>query len=98
MAPDGSYVGGEPEMTPQGGYVGGQPKMVPDGSYVGTGSSGKTTMCPDGSYVGGSNCRMTRTAITSGMTDAVSWRGGYRLNQQNTLTRRTSTGVVPESR
>ena len=35
MAPDGSYVGGDPQMAPDGTYVGGEPDMAPDGTYVG---------------------------------------------------------------
>jgi len=37
MAPDGTYVGGEPHMAPDGTYVGGEPEMAPDGTYVGSG-------------------------------------------------------------
>ena len=29
MAPDGSYVGGEPELAPNGTYVGGEPTLAP---------------------------------------------------------------------
>ena len=35
MAPDGSFVGGKPQMTPDGSFVGGKPTMAPDGSFVG---------------------------------------------------------------
>ena len=34
-APDGSYVGGTPQMAPDGSYVGGTPQMAPDGSWIG---------------------------------------------------------------
>ena len=51
MAPDGTYVSGQPTMAPDGTYVGGTPKMAPDGTYVG-GEDG-VNMAPDGSYVGG---------------------------------------------
>ena len=36
MAPDGTFVDGEPQMAPDGSYVGGEPTMTPDGSYVGS--------------------------------------------------------------
>lgn len=36
LAPDGTYVGGKPNLAPDGTYVGGKPHLAPDGSYVGT--------------------------------------------------------------
>lgn len=35
LAPDGTYVNGEPQLTPDGNYVGeGNVELAPDGSYV----------------------------------------------------------------
>lgn len=39
MAPDGTYVDGDPHLTPDGDYVGGDPRLAPDDTY--TGSRGK---------------------------------------------------------
>lgn len=36
LCPDGSYVGGEPDLAPDGTYVGGDPTLAPDGTYVGS--------------------------------------------------------------
>lgn len=36
------------QMAPDGSYVDGQPQMAPDGSYLG---SGNIEMAPDGSYI-----------------------------------------------
>jgi hypothetical protein len=55
IAPDGTYVSGQPRIAPDGTYTGGAPRLAPDGSYVG--GAGRRTMCPDGSYVAG-NCRL----------------------------------------
>src|SRR5262245_1751305 len=49
IAPDGSWVAGQPRMAPNGSWVGGRPQMAPDGSWVG----GKPQLAPDGSWVGG---------------------------------------------
>jgi len=49
LAPDGTYVGGEPRLAPDGTYVSGEPRLAPDGTYVG----GEPHLAPDGSYVGG---------------------------------------------
>ena len=39
VAPDGSYQGSEDiQMAPDGSYVSGDPQMAPDGSYVGSDS------------------------------------------------------------
>jgi len=50
MAPDGSFVGGNPQMAPDGSFVGGNGPvtMCPDGTFV----SGSCQMAPDGSFVG----------------------------------------------
>ena len=50
LAPDGSWVGGDPQLAPDGSWVGGDdPKLAPDGSWVG----GDPQLAPDGSWVGG---------------------------------------------
>jgi hypothetical protein len=68
MAPDGSFVMGQPtlcpdgtfvsggrcSLAPDGSFVGGHPQLAPDGTFVG----GAPTRCPDGTYVGGSRCVM----------------------------------------
>ncbi len=36
LAPDGTYVDGEPRLAPDGTYVGGEPRRAPDGTYVGS--------------------------------------------------------------
>jgi hypothetical protein len=33
LAPDGSWVGGDPELAPDGSWVGHDPKLAPDGSW-----------------------------------------------------------------
>lgn len=33
-APDGTYVGGLPNLSPRGAYVGGTPAVTPDGFYT----------------------------------------------------------------
>lgn len=75
LAPDGTYVGGNPQLAPDGTYVGGKPQLAPDGSYVG----GKPQLAPDGTYVGGSqslllkehtwaaNRNWRQMAVTSGL-------------------------------
>ena len=35
LAPDGTFVGGEPQWAPDGTFVGGEPQLAPDGTYVG---------------------------------------------------------------
>ena len=35
LAPDGTYVVGEPVLAPDGTYVGGGVVLAPDGTYVG---------------------------------------------------------------
>ena len=53
LCPDGSYVGaGGCSLTPDGSYVGGRPQLAPNGTYVG----GPPRLCLDGTYVGGSWC------------------------------------------
>ena len=47
LAPDGTYVGGEPRLAPDGTYVAGQPRLAPDGTYVG----GQSQLAPDGTRV-----------------------------------------------
>lgn len=64
MTPDGTFVGGRPQLAPDGTYVGGRPQMAPDGSYVGTkptdeyGSPAPIRLCPDGTYVSGERCKL----------------------------------------
>jgi hypothetical protein len=55
LCPDGTYVGrGGCSLAPDGSYVGGRPLLAPDGTYVG----GSPRLCPDGTYVGGNRCVM----------------------------------------
>jgi hypothetical protein len=49
LAPDGTYVGGDPNMAPNGQWVGGEPNMAPNGQWVG----GQPEMAPNGQWVGG---------------------------------------------
>jgi hypothetical protein len=49
IAPDGTWVGGEPEIAPDGTWVGGDPQIAPDGAWVG----GDPRIAPDGSWIGG---------------------------------------------
>jgi hypothetical protein len=35
LAPDGTFVGGEPQLAPDGTFVGGEPQLAPDGTFVG---------------------------------------------------------------
>ncbi len=36
LAPDGTYVSGDhAELAPDGSFVGGNPELAPDGSYTG---------------------------------------------------------------
>jgi hypothetical protein len=37
LAPDGTFVQGQPNLAPDGTFVGGRPEIAPDGSFVGTG-------------------------------------------------------------
>jgi len=55
MAPDGTYVNGEPTMAPDGTYVGsdnGEVHMAPDGTYIGGSSS---HLAPNGKFIKGSS-------------------------------------------
>lgn len=68
MAPDGSFVMGQPtlcpdgtfvsggrcSLAPDGSFVGGRPHLAPDGTFVG----GAPKLCPDGTFVGGGRCVM----------------------------------------
>ena len=49
LAPDGSWVGGNPRLAPDGNWVGGNPRFAPDGNWVG----GNPRQAPDGNWVGG---------------------------------------------
>jgi hypothetical protein len=49
VAPNGTYVGGQPHIAPNGTYVGGQPYIAPNGTYVG----GQPQIAPNGTYLGG---------------------------------------------
>ena len=50
-----------PTMAPDTSFVMGQPTLCPDGTYVG---SGGCSRAPDGSYVGTDRRRSVRTALT----------------------------------
>jgi hypothetical protein len=47
IAPDGSWVYGEPRIAPDGSWVGGNPKIAPDGSWVG---GHDPEIAPDGTW------------------------------------------------
>lgn len=56
--PDGRYVlATKCYLAPDGTYVGGPPQMAPDGRYIGK-TGDRVIMCPDGRYVSGSRCKM----------------------------------------
>jgi len=38
VAPDGTFVQGQPQVAPDGTFVGGRPQLAPDGTFVGDGA------------------------------------------------------------
>ena len=47
LAPDGTWVRGNPQLAPDGSWVGGNPQLAPDGTWVG---GSNPELAPDGSW------------------------------------------------